>query len=69
MTEPEKIAQQKYENGEKWNCSIFIDEDTIIAGYGKLDLDFEFPLPTSTIIKLYGTNSWKKRMNQFINKE
>lgn len=58
MTQNEKIAVDRYNSGEIPNVSTFIDEDTIILGYGKLDYDFEFPLPNSIIIKDYGTTSW-----------
>lgn len=59
-TENEKIAINKFENGEKHHCSTFIDEDTIIVGYGKLDYDFQYPLPPDYIKKIYGTTSWKE---------
>ena len=58
MTPQEKIALEKYENGEEFSVSTFIDEDTIILGYGKLDYDFEFPLPANITVKEYGTQSW-----------
>lgn len=45
--------------GVKCNVSESIDEDTIIAGYGKLyEYDFEYPLPRWIIIKMFGTTSW-----------
>lgn len=47
-----------YNEGKKYSTSTSIDEDTILAGYGKLDYDFEFPLPPSLIIKEFGTTSW-----------
>lgn len=53
-----KVAVDRYNNGEKYSTSTSIDEDTILAGYGKLDYDFEFPLPPSLIIKEFGTLSW-----------
>lgn len=56
----EEEALYRYNNGEILNVSTFIDEDTIIAGYGNLDYDFEFPLPASKIREIYGTNSWNK---------
>jgi hypothetical protein len=31
--------------GQSFSVSSHIDEDTFVAGYGKLDYDFEFPLP------------------------
>lgn len=58
MTKEEQIAVDKYNNKEKYSVSTFIDEDTIIAGYGKLDIDFEFPLPSYLIVEIYGTQSW-----------
>jgi hypothetical protein len=60
MTREEKIAQERYDNGEAPKISTFIDEDTIIMGYGNLDYDFEFPLPMETIRKIHGTTSWSK---------
>lgn len=60
METNEQIALEKYNKGEQYNVSTFIDEDTIIAGYGKLDYDFEFPLPTSVVKEIYGTTSWKQ---------
>jgi len=60
----EEIAISRYENGEQYSCSSFIDEDTIIAGYGEIeDYDFVYPLPPEYIIKIYGTSSWLVRMN------
>lgn len=56
----EQIALERYNKGEQYNVSTFIDEDTIVAGYGKLDYDFEFPLPGSVIKEIYGTTSWKQ---------
>lgn len=58
MTQEEQIALERYNSGEQHNVSTFIDEDTIIDGYGKLDYDFEFPLPVDKIKEIYGTNSW-----------
>lgn len=64
----EEIAIAKYNKGIPPSVSTFIDEDTIVLGYGKLDYDFEFPLPNSIIIKEYGTTSWaeyfKKKQEQ-----
>lgn len=51
-------AIERYNNGEKYSISTSIDEDTILAGYGNLDYDFEFPLPPSIIEKEFGTTSW-----------
>jgi hypothetical protein len=58
MNEKEKIALKRYQNSEKPFVSTFIDEDTIIVGYGKLDYDFEYPLPSNIIKDIYGTTSW-----------
>ena len=55
MTPQEKIALEKYEKGEKFSVSTFIDEDTIILGYGKLDYDFEFPLPAHITVKIWNS--------------
>lgn len=65
MTVNEQIALERYNNGEKPSVSTFIDEDTIIAGYGELNIDFEFPLSREIIEKEYGTTSWRQ---YFINK-
>ena len=54
----EQIALNRYLNGEKYSVSTFIDEDSIVAGYGRLDLDFEFPLPSEIIRMEHGTLSW-----------
>lgn len=71
MTAQEKIALEKYENGEEFSVSTFIDEDTIILGYGNLDYDFEFPLPAYITVKEYGTQSWveyfrNKGLNRYL---
>lgn len=60
FSEKEWIAIRKFQAGHKWAVSQFIDEDTIMAGYGGLDEygDFEFPLPVVYIKQIYGTNSW-----------
>lgn len=60
LNEAEKIAVNRYESGEKHSTSCFIDDDTIIAGYGELDYDFEFQLPTIIIKDIYGTTSWSE---------
>jgi len=60
VNESELKAVEKYNAGEKWSVSTFIDEDTIIAGYGELYHDFEFPLPNDIIRKEYGTTSWSE---------
>lgn len=52
------IAILLYLLGIKHSVSTFIDEDTIIAGYGSLNRDFYYPLPTSYVRKIYGTTSW-----------
>ena len=43
----------------KPSISTFIDEDTIIMGYGQLRYDFYFPLPKLIIKLKYGTISWR----------
>lgn len=58
MDKNEEIALERYNSAEQYSTSCFIDDDTIIAGYGKLDYDFEFPLPVEKIKEIYGTNSW-----------
>ena len=55
-----KIALERYNSGEPYFTSTFIDEDTILAGYGNLDYDFEFSLPREIIIKEFGTTSWRE---------
>jgi hypothetical protein len=54
------VALEKYSKGIAPSVSTFIDEDTILLGYGELDYDFEFPLPKNIIIKEYGTTSWNE---------
>lgn len=54
----EIVAVQRFLNGEKFSVSTSIDEDTILAGYGELNYDFEFPLPSVVIKQVYGTTSW-----------
>lgn len=67
FSEKEWIAIRKFQAGHKWAVSQFIDEDTIMAGYGGLDEngDFEFPLPVVYIKQIYGTTSW----HQFLAKK
>ena len=60
----EEIAQERYDKGEIPSISTFIDEDTIIMGYGNLDYDFEFPLPIETIRKIHGTTSWSEKFKK-----
>lgn len=61
MTKEEKIAIDRYNSGEKHSIACFIDEDTIIAGYGGIEhYDFVYPLPTDYIVKIYGTTSWNE---------
>lgn len=56
----QKIAIIRHNSGEPHNCSTSIDEDTIIAGYGELSYDFEFPFSNEMIHTIYGTNSWNE---------
>ena len=60
MKSKEKLAIEKFNNGEVALVSTFIDEDTIIMGYGKLNITFEYPLPDYIICLFYGTTSWSK---------
>ena len=60
MKSKEKLAIEKFNNGEVALVSTFIDEDTIIMGYGKLNITFEYPLPDYIICSIYGTTSWSK---------
>lgn len=59
-TKQEIEAIKRFKKGKKFSVSVFIDEDTIIAGYGHLDYDFEFPLPASYIKEIYKTTSWSE---------
>jgi len=61
-TQDEQKALKMLKKGKKPFISTFIDEDTIIMGFGKLDYDFEFPLPKDEIIKRFGTTSWAQRL-------
>ena len=54
----EDQALEWYKKGKTPSVSTFIDEDTIIMGYGKLDYDFEYPLPPKIITEIYETTSW-----------
>lgn len=63
----EEIAIERYNKGEKFLVSTFIDEDTIIAGYGDLNIDFEFSLPPQIIYKIYGTTSWTEYLTNLKN--
>lgn len=58
LNKGEAEALLRYNKGEQFFTSTSIDEDTILAGYGKLDYDFEFPLPYFLIKMIYGTLSW-----------
>lgn len=60
IEDKEEEALFRYNNGEQLNVSTFIDDDTIIAGYGGLEYEFEFPLPVYKIKEIYGTTSWKQ---------
>lgn len=62
FTKEELIAIKKFQNGDSPSVSEFIDEDTIIAGYGQLGIDFEYPLPRVYIKQIYGTTSWSEYM-------
>jgi len=45
----------------KYSCSTFIDEESIVAGYGKLIYnDFKYPFPRWLKIKIWGTTKWKE---------
>jgi len=58
------IALFFYYTGKKYWSSTFIDEDTITAGYGKLDNIgmFEYPLPDYLIKRIWGYNTWSEFM-------
>jgi len=60
----EIIAIFLYHSGLRHSCSTAIDEDTIIAGYGSLDIDFYYPLPVSYVKKIYGTTSWSEYLKK-----
>ena len=54
-------AVAMYSIGKKPNCSTFIDEVSITAGYGKLNSigDFQYDLPRWCIRKMYkGCTKW-----------
>jgi hypothetical protein len=51
------------------SVSTFIDEDSIISGYGELDYDFKYPLPRWWIERKYGTTSWGIYLSHLPNKE
>lgn len=59
-TDEEKTALEIYATGKQPSSSTSIDEDTILMGYGRLDYDFEFPLPADKIKEIKGTNSWSE---------
>ena len=63
MKTKEQIAIEKFNKGEEPFVSTFIDEDSIIMGYGDLNYDFEYPLPDYIIISKYGTTSWSEFFN------
>ena len=56
----EKKALDLYQKGIRYSVSKFIDDDTILAGYGDCDLEFEYPLPDSIIFEIFGTKSWRE---------
>ena len=52
MTAEETKAMKLFNSGRKYSCSTHIDEDTIVAGYGKLECHgFEYPLPNFKLIE------------------
>ena len=66
-SENEKIALKRYKKGIIHSVSVFIDEDTIIAGYGNTqNYDFEFPFPRYLIIEIFGTDSWSELLKMDI---
>lgn len=71
LTEEEKEAIKRFvESEERLEVSTFIDEDTIIAGYGGFDgkfgmgYDFKYPLPNHFIRMIYQTNSWHQYLEK-----
>jgi hypothetical protein len=58
------IALCLYLLGKKYSSSTFIDEDTITAGYGKLDHIglFKYNLPNWLIFRIYKCKTWSKWM-------
>ena len=59
----ESVAVQLFINNIHYSTSTSIDEDSILAGYGNLDYDFQFPLPTNIIKSIFGTTSWRVHLN------
>jgi len=78
-TKEEIIAIKRFQSGEKYSISTFIDEDTIIMGYGGMNehsYDFKYPLPAIYTIQLYGTLSWteyfkeeNKKIEQYLERK
>lgn len=61
FTPQECEAIRRFQNGERISTSTFIDEDTIVAGYGGLDgYDFKYPLPSVYIRQIFGSTSWNE---------
>ena len=60
----EKEAIRRFSLGQPYSISEFVDEDTIIAGYGSLNTDFEYPLPVIYIKQIFGTLSWSDLKKQ-----
>lgn len=58
--EKETEALLRHNKGEQYSVSTSIDGETILAGYGILDYDFEFPLPNFVIKMEFGTLSWNE---------
>ena len=63
-----QIAIRKFLRGEQYSVSTFIDEESILAGYGKLDLDFEYPLPSVIIKAIFGSLTWEGSKQEIIRK-
>lgn len=62
LTYNEIESIDRYLKGEQWSCSTFIDEDTIVCGYGSLNLEFEFELPLWFRIEknILGCRTWSE---------
>lgn len=63
----QSIAILLYYLGIKPTISTFIDEDTITAGYGKLDHIgwFEYPLPRRLVKRIMRYNTWSERAEYY----
>jgi len=59
LTKEEQIALDMLNSGKEYSVSTFIDEESILAGYGNLNIDFEYPLPHYKILEIFGASTWE----------